>query len=60
MDIVIPHVDGSAPGYEALCREHDVDWVPCQVRELGLLRFVLRSIEACAPWVRQVTIAVQD
>ena len=60
MDIVIPHVDGSAPGYEALCREHDVDWVPCQVRELGLLRFVLRSIEACAPWVREVTIAVQD
>jgi len=60
IDIVIPHVDGSAPGYEALCREHGVDWIPCQVRELGLLRFVLRSIEASAPWVREVTIAVQD
>lgn len=60
IDIVIPHVDGSAPGYEALCLQHGVPWVPCQVRELGLLRFVLRSIEAHAPWVRQVTVAVQD
>jgi hypothetical protein len=50
IDIVIPHVDGSAPGYEALCRQHTGDFVPCHLRDLGELRFVLRSIEKYAPW----------
>ena len=48
VDIVLPHVDGSAPGYEALCRRHTGEFVPCQVRDLGELRFVLRSISRYA------------
>ena len=45
IDIVIPHVDGAAPGYEELCRRHTSEFVPCQLRDLGELRYVLRSIE---------------
>ena len=60
IDIVIPHVDGAAPGYEALSRRYTGDWVPCQVRELGTLRFVMRSIGVNLPWIRQVVLAVQD
>lgn len=60
IDIVIPHVDGAAPGYEALCLQHTGEFVPSHVRELGLLRFVLRSIEVNVPWIHNVVLAVQD
>ena len=60
IDIVIPHVDGSAPGYQALCRERTGSWVPCHVRDLGELRYVLRSMERFAPWVESVTLVVQS
>ena len=60
IEIVIPHVDGAAPGYEAAFRAHAGDWVPSHVRDLGELRYVLRSLERYAPWARSVTLAVQD
>lgn len=59
IDIVITHVDGSAPGYEALCRKYAVEYVPSHVRDLGELRYVLRSIEKHAPW-GQVVLVVQN
>jgi hypothetical protein len=59
IDVVIPHVDGSAPGYAGACREHTGHWAPCQVRALGELRFVLRSLERHVPWVRKPVIVVQ-
>lgn len=60
IDVVIPHVDGRAPGYEALCRAHTGHFVPCQVRDLGELRYVLRSLDRFAPWVSRVLLVVQD
>jgi hypothetical protein len=59
IDIVIPHVDGSAPGYEELVRRHTGEFVPCQLRDLGELRHVLRSIEANAPWA-EIVVVVQS
>jgi Stealth protein CR2, conserved region 2 len=59
IDIVIPHVDGHAAGYEALYRAHADDWSPCHVRDLGELRYVLRSIALYAPFA-SVILAVQS
>lgn len=59
VDIVIPHVDGAADGYEELCRRHTGDFVPCHLRDLGELRYVLRSICTFAPWAR-VVLVVQN
>ena len=59
VDIVIPHVDGDVRGYEALCRQITGAFVPCQLRDLGELRFVLRSIEKHAGWAN-VVLAVQS
>lgn len=60
VDIVLPHVDGRAPGYEALCRHHTGDFVPCQIRDLGELRFVLRSISRYAPRANVVLIVQSE
>jgi len=60
VDVVIPHVDGSAPGYEALCRQHTGDFVPCHLRDNGELRFVLRSIERFAPWSNVMLVVQSD
>lgn len=59
IDIVIPHVDGSTPGFEDLCRAHTGEFVPCQLRALGELRFVMRSIEKHAPWA-SIVLVVQS
>ncbi len=56
IDIVIPHVDGAAPGYEASARQWTGEFVPCQLRDLGELRYVLRSLERHAPWGRVVLV----
>jgi hypothetical protein len=58
IDIVIMHVDGTVPGFEAVCRQYTGTYIPCQYRSLGELRYVLRSIERYAPWGR-VTLVVQ-
>lgn len=59
IDIVVRHVDGSVPGFAERCREYTGDYVPCQYRDLGELRYVLRSISENAPWAN-VILAVQD
>ncbi len=59
IDIVLPFVDGAAPGYEELSRCHTGEFVPCQLRSLGELRFTLRSIATHAPWAN-VILVVQD
>ena len=56
IDIVIPHVNGSAPGYEDLCRLHTGEFIPCHLRALGELRYVLRSIETYADWSRVILV----
>ena len=56
IDVVIPHVDGNAPGFEAQCRLHTGEFTPCHFRDLGELRFVLRSIEKFAPWANVVLV----
>ena len=60
IDIVIPHVDSSAPGYEALARQWTGEFVPCQLRDLGELRWVLRSLERYAPWARIVLVVQSE
>ena len=60
IDIVVPFVDGNAAGYAAAHEELVGPRVPCQLRTLGELRYVLRSIAAHAPWVRRVHLAVFD
>ena len=60
IDVVIPHVDGRAPGYAEACTRHTGGFVPCHLRDLGELRYVLRSIERHLPWVERPVIAVQD
>ena len=60
MDIVITHVDGDAPGYEALYRQLTGEFVPCQVRDLGELRFALRSIEKHASWANVVLVVQSE
>lgn len=60
IEIVIPHVDGLAPNYETSYRRVTGGFVPCHVRDLGELRYVLRSIDRLAPWARRVTLVVQD
>lgn len=60
IDIVVPHVDGSAPGYEALARQWTGEFVPCQLRDLGELRYVLRSLERHAPWGRIVLVVQSE
>lgn len=60
IDVVIPHVDGRAPGYEALCLRHTGDFVPCQVRDLGELRFVLRSIARYAAQANVVLVVQSE
>jgi hypothetical protein len=52
------HVNGTVPGFEALCRQYTGTYSPCQYRSLGELRYVLRSIERYAPW-GQLTLVVQ-
>lgn len=49
IDIVLMHVNGTAPGFEALCRQYTGTYIPCQYRSLGELRYGLRSIETNAP-----------
>lgn len=60
LDIVIPHVDGSAPGYEELCRRHTGDFVPCHVRDLGELRHVLRALDDHMEDVRVVLVVQSE
>ena len=52
------HVNGTVPGFEAMCRQYTGTYSPCQYRSLEELRYVLRSIERYAPWGR-VTLVVQ-
>lgn len=61
VDVVVTYVDGSAPGFAEKYRSvvgHAP--VPCQVRTLGELRYVLRSIHRYVPWARSVVLAVKD
>ncbi|HTR87614.1 MAG TPA: hypothetical protein VMI56_24240 [Reyranella sp.] len=60
IDIVIPHVDGSAPGYEALARQYTGEFVPCQLRDLGEFQFVLRSIDKYARWANVILVVQSE
>lgn len=60
IDVVLFHVDGLVPGYRELYESHCGPIKPCQVRDLGELRYVLRSIARYAPWVNRLHLVVQD
>jgi hypothetical protein len=60
IDLVIPFVDGSAPGYADALRGAGGRFVPCQHRSNGELRYALRSWRRHAPWLRTVFLAVFD
>lgn len=60
VDVVIPFVDGSTLAYRNLHQTWAGQPPPCQLRSLGELRYVLRSLERFAPWVHQVWLVVQS
>lgn len=60
IDIVLFHVDGLVDGYREFYEAHCGAIRPCQVRDLGELRYVLRSIDRYAPWARRLILVVQD
>ena len=60
IDIVLFHVDGLVEGYRDLYEAHCGPIKPCQVRDLGELRYVLRSIARFAPWAGRILLVVQD
>lgn len=61
IDLVIPHVDGAAPGFaEAHAAALGKPPVPCQLRDNGELRFVLRSVARSAAFFRRVYLVVMD
>ncbi|MEX2526951.1 MAG: hypothetical protein WEA09_04875 [Gemmatimonadota bacterium] len=60
IDIVLFHVDGLVEGYREFYEAHCGAIRPCQVRDLGELRYVLRSIHRYAPWAHRVLLVVQD
>jgi hypothetical protein len=53
-------VDGGVPGYEALAREYTGEFEPCQLRDLGELRFVLRSVDKHAGWANVVLVVQSE
>ena len=58
IDFVITWVDDSNQDWllerEKYKADADMDDTPVRYRDLGTLKYVLRSIEKFAPWVRQV------
>ena len=60
IDIVIPWVDSNDPAWQAEKRKYDgtvnseEDAREIRYRDWGNLKYVFRSIEKCAPWVRKV------
>ena len=61
IDFVLPWVDGGDPAWIRRMRENlvsyrgaDVDVEDRRYRDFGLLKYWFRSVESCAPWVRNV------
>ncbi|MBT9584933.1 hypothetical protein IV102_16440 [bacterium] len=60
IDVVILYVDGSKTAFQESHLAQAGPLSPCQVRSLGELRFLFRSMERYAPWVRRPLLVVQN
>ena len=58
IDFVIPWVDGNDPAWQEERRKYkpdtDADASAARYRDMGLLKYWFRAVEAYAPWVNQI------